>query len=60
VDLTKRGGAFTVKDVADLNFILKKLFADKNYLDETSAVSKKYVAENVGATSLIIKKVFNK
>ena len=60
VDLTKRGGAFTVKDVADLNSILKKLFTDKNYLDETSAVSKKYVAENVGATSLIIKKVFNK
>ncbi len=60
VDLTKRGGAFTVKDVGELNSILKKLFTDKNYLDETSAVSKKYVAENVGATSLIIKKVFNK
>ena len=60
VDLTKRAGAFTVKDFSELNSILKKLFADKNYLDETSSVSKKYVAENVGATSLIIKKVFNK
>lgn len=60
VDLIKRGGAFAVKDFVELNSTLKILFADKNYLDETSLVSKKYVAENVGATLLIIKKVFNK
>ena len=60
VDLTKREGAFTVKDFDELNSILQNLFTNKNYLDEASSVSKKYVAENVGATSLIINKVFNK
>jgi 3-deoxy-D-manno-octulosonic-acid transferase len=60
IDLVERGGAFTVKDPAGLNAVLKKLLENKKYLDKSSVISTKYVAENVGATLLIIKKVFNK
>jgi len=60
VDLTKRGGAFTVKDFGELKSIFEKLLNDKDYLEKVSSVSKKYVDENVGATLFIIKKVFNK
>lgn len=60
LDLTSKGGAFTISDFTELNHIFNKLILDQNYLDTAAAVSKKYVEKNVGSTKLIIKKVFNK
>ena len=60
VDLIKRDGAYTVKDFNGLDSVLNLLLRNKNLLQKSSAASKKYVTENVGATLLIIKKVFNK
>ncbi|MFW6259714.1 MAG: 3-deoxy-D-manno-octulosonic acid transferase, partial [Tangfeifania sp.] len=60
VDLIKKGGAFTIKDFAELKAVLEKLLSNKKFLEKASAVNKEYVDENVGATFLIIKKVFNK
>jgi 3-deoxy-D-manno-octulosonic-acid transferase len=60
VDLEQRGGAFAVNGFSELVSALKKLIENKNFLEKSSSVSKKYVEENVGATPFIIKKVFNK
>jgi 3-deoxy-D-manno-octulosonic-acid transferase len=60
VDLKQRGGAFAVNGYSELVSALKKLIENKNFLEKSSSVSKKYVEENVGATLFIIKKVFNK
>lgn len=59
-DLTERDGAHVISNYNELNTTLKSLLENPEKLKNSSAICKKYVEENVGATSVIIKKVFNK
>lgn len=59
VDLVSEHGAFPVESGADLFKALNNLAYGKKQLENASEISKKYVAKNVGATQVIIKKVFN-
>lgn len=60
VDLKNLGGAFPVQNFNELEKILTSFLNNPHVLSEASAVCKNYVEKNVGATNLIIKKVFNK
>ena len=60
VDLKNSGGAFPVQNSNQLEFILSKFLNNPREQSEASAVCKNYVEKNIGATNLIIKKVFNK
>ncbi len=60
VDLVSKGGAFPVHNFQDLKNTLNSLLSNEDKLATASAVSKKYVQSNIGSTSVIIKKVFNK
>jgi 3-deoxy-D-manno-octulosonic-acid transferase len=55
VDLIEQGGAFQVSDDVDVTNILNHLIEDSEYLEKTSNVCKKYVEENRGACSTIMK-----
>ncbi len=60
VDLTGRGGAFSISSSAQLNNTFDKLLNDKKQLEKSAGICKAYVEKNGGSTKLIIKKVFNK
>ncbi len=60
VDLTEQGGAFSISEKKDLNHTLSALLNETDTLKKASETSKNYVEKNVGATKLILKKVFNK
>lgn len=59
VDLKKLGGAFPVENFLQLEKILNNFFSDPPGLSEVSEVCKNYVENNTGATSHILRKVFN-
>jgi 3-deoxy-D-manno-octulosonic-acid transferase len=59
VDLKNLGGAYPIQNFHQLESILNEFLADNSRLAEASTVCKNYVEKNVGATNLIIKKVFN-
>ncbi|MBW6534171.1 MAG: 3-deoxy-D-manno-octulosonic acid transferase [Mariniphaga sp.] len=59
VDLKNLGGAFPVQNFNQLESTLNEFLADNSRLAEASVVCKNYVEKNIGATNLIIKKVFN-
>jgi 3-deoxy-D-manno-octulosonic-acid transferase len=59
VDLKNLGGAYPIQNFQQLESILNEFLADNSKLAEASTVCKNYVEKNVGATNLIIKKVFN-
>ncbi|SHJ19018.1 3-deoxy-D-manno-octulosonic-acid transferase [Tangfeifania diversioriginum] len=60
VDLAERGGAYAIHNQNELNTTFKSLLENPENLKNSAAVCKKYVEKNTGATSVIIKKVFNK
>ena len=60
VDLKKKGGAFPVDNFISLENTLNSLLNNQEKLSVASDTCKNYIAENTGATSVIIKKVFNK
>lgn len=59
VDLVSLGGAFSISEYKELEVTFNKLLKVKKNLENASEISKNYVAKNVGATILIINKVFN-
>ncbi len=62
IDLIRLGGAFAVSDQISLNEILQQLANDKLFRSKTSAICKKYVGQQIGATDKILTKLnaFNK
>ncbi len=59
VDLKNEGGAFPIQNFGQLKTILDDFLSDPDRITGASSVCKNYIAENVGPTNLIIKKVFN-
>lgn len=58
-DLIEIGGGFTINNTSQLNLILNTLIDDEIYRKECGAKAKQYVKEHIGATEIIMKKVFN-
>lgn len=54
-DLIELGGAFSFEDQITFKSKFIALTNDKNYYSQTSAISKKYVTTNIGATEKIMK-----
>jgi len=59
LDLIALGGAFSISDFNQLETITDALLFDNETRKKASETCLKYVAENVGSTTLIIKKLFN-
>lgn len=59
VDLISNGGAFSITNFNELNHILNQLISDEKHLNKVSEINRNYVEKNVGATKLIVNKVFN-
>ncbi|MEI6455898.1 MAG: glycosyltransferase N-terminal domain-containing protein [bacterium] len=59
VELIPPGGASSVKTTRELGESLTRLFSDKDYYRRASDVCRKYVEDNRGATSLIIRKIIS-
>ncbi len=57
-DLIRNGGGFSINSSADLLSIFKKLYNDNLLMLKASQQTKNYVNQNIGATNLIIKKMF--
>ncbi|NNC85091.1 MAG: 3-deoxy-D-manno-octulosonic acid transferase, partial [Bacteroidia bacterium] len=57
VDLVKREKAFSVKNLTDLQNILRELEENELIYEEVSEVNKNYIMENKGATSIIINQI---
>lgn len=59
VDLVNEKGAFSIQNFTELERTLNKLLSNKKNLQNASKTCIKYIGKNVGATKLIINKVFN-
>ena len=59
IDLKSEDGAFAISDYHQLETTINLLLKDKSRLNSASEICRNYVAENVGSTELIIKKIFN-
>ncbi len=57
-DLINIGAGFTISNQQELNTTLDRLTKDKTQREESARKAKKYVDENVGATKIIMEKVF--
>lgn len=54
IDLVALKGCLTIEDQSSFSSIFIKLKTDVDFRNSTGAISKKYVAESVGATSMIM------
>ncbi|MEZ5105601.1 MAG: glycosyltransferase N-terminal domain-containing protein [Draconibacterium sp.] len=60
VELINTGGAVSIQDYNELESVFNKLLSNNVVLKNQSEICKNYVVENIGATQIIIEKVFNK
>ncbi len=60
VELVSRNLAFPVKNGQELTGQLSRLFEDDLRREEISEGCRQFMSENLGATNLVLKKVFNK
>lgn len=58
-DLKLLGGAWPVNNFMQLEIVLDQLLNDPPKLSASSGICKNYVLKNIGATNIIIEKVFN-
>ncbi|WP_304069029.1 3-deoxy-D-manno-octulosonic acid transferase [Pedobacter glucosidilyticus] len=58
-DLIKNEAGFSIKNQEELNIVLTKLTQNEVYCINSGKKAQAYVKENVGATALIMKKVFD-
>lgn len=54
VELIKEGGAFSINNSAEFLNIVMPLYNDPSALKERSAIAKKFVQKNIGATRIIL------
>lgn len=57
VDLINLGGAFSVQRYEELMNTLQQLTGDRNLLENSGLIAKNYIKSNLGATSVIVKKL---
>ncbi|MES2795485.1 MAG: glycosyltransferase N-terminal domain-containing protein [Bacteroidota bacterium] len=57
IDLIELGSAFSVSELSDFLTIFDILYQDSKFYNSTTAISKQYVAKNIGATDIIIKSI---
>lgn len=57
VDLVRLGGAFSIGNQDDLNKIFDRLINDEASCQEASGICKTYLARQLGATEVIMKKI---
>lgn len=57
-DLIAQKAGFSVKNKDELHSILDQLIGDEVYSNDCGSKAKSYVAQNTGATALIMKKIF--
>jgi len=55
LDLVQRGGVFSISEYNAFKTVLDKLLNDKEYHSMASTICKNYVADNRGATQIILK-----
>lgn len=55
--LLETGGGFEVHDYADFSALLDRMLADSNYLRQCGEKAGRYVADNTGATDVILREV---
>ena len=60
VDLIERGGAISIRNYEEIYMNLNKLFTDKEYLNKCNGISSSYVAENRGASKMIMGNISKK
>ena len=60
VDLTSKGGAFTISNFNQLETIADTLLYDDETSRKASEICLKYITENVGSTTIIMKKILNR
>ena len=53
--LRKLGGLFVVENSEECTAILKRLFLNENYRKESGKIAGRFIQQNVGATSIIMK-----
>ena len=56
-DLLKSGGALEISNYQDLSNAIKKLFLQKEYLEQSSKIAVQYVKQQRGASEHILKKI---
>jgi 3-deoxy-D-manno-octulosonic-acid transferase len=54
VELIEEGGAFSIANSKELEYIMEKLLKDPDYLKESGLCAKRYLEENTGATEKVI------
>ncbi len=59
-DLVEMGGAYSINDALELETLLTGLFENNNQMKNASAVCKKYVYENGGATASVMNYIYEK
>ncbi len=57
-DLIKNEAGFSIQNQEELNSVLDKLTQDEAFCTQCGKNAKAYVKENIGATEIIMKKVF--
>ncbi len=55
VDLINLGGAFAIRNSDELENVFLKLTGDQTLYEEACRINQQYVAQNIGATSVILK-----
>ena len=55
IDLIKAGGAFSIRNDAELMNVVMKFCNEPEYLKQTSEIAKNFVQSNIGATNIILK-----
>jgi 3-deoxy-D-manno-octulosonic-acid transferase len=57
-DLVSLEGGFSIDDQKQLKDILNRLLTDEKFREQSGKIAKKYVAQNIGATRMIMDEVF--
>ncbi len=60
VDLVNLEGCLVVNSQNELNKQLNHLFSDADYRKEKGSINKKYIADNIGATTKVLEYIANK
>ena len=58
VELTELGGAFAIRNAAELKEVLNRLYEDQGFYQAASRICSDYVARNTGATRRILDGIF--
>lgn len=58
-ELIACGGGTCVRSADDMASFLDRVMSDKNFLERSGSASERYIASKIGATSIIMRHIFN-